>query len=133
MVSFDGGRATITGTFTYDISTDSLTNVVVTLTGSTYAGSYNEAFSPWNTASELGLATTANSYLLQLEFGANLDGSPVPLSTMGGYNGPLGNEENVFTTGGVEYASTSDVPEPATMAVLATGLMGLGWMRRQRG
>lgn len=56
------GAGTITGGFTYDSTTSTLSIISVTLTGSTaFAGTYTYTYAPWNDASDLGLMYAANS------------------------------------------------------------------------
>jgi len=133
-----GGTGTLSGGFTYDISTTTLTNINVTLSGTAYAGTYDFTYDPWNTSNPtvLGLMVDANSnaidtHMLLLYFASNLDGSPgtTALTFAFGYNPqPVpGNNELSVLSGGV-----TTTPLPAALPLFAGGLGVLGLMARRR-
>jgi hypothetical protein len=135
------GPGTITGGFSYDSNTATLSAINITVTGSTgFASTYTYAYAPWNDASDIGVMHAANSAsnnvfaMLDLQFGSALNGSPGedPLVGLGGYNVPGGGCCNFIgstLTGGVTIAA---VPEPSTWAMMLLGFAGVGFMAYRR-
>ena len=128
---------TITGSFTFNTSTDALSAVNVTLSGSPSYFSPNpiifvDPFAPFNAGNTNFGFANASTLLLALEF-QGLGGSSSPLAGGAFYNGQGNN--NAFAgpvSGGVETATT---PLPAALPLFVTGLgaMGLfGWRRKRK-
>ena len=138
-----GGTGALSGTFTYDISTTTLTNIDVVLSGTPYSGTYSYSYDPWNTSNPtiLGLMVDSNSnsidtHMLLLYFASNLNGTPgiTLLTNAFGYNPQPtpGNNTLTVLSGGVALATT---PIPAALPLFATGLgvtALLGWRAGKR-
>jgi hypothetical protein len=143
-VVFFGETGTLSGTFTYDIATTTLTNIDVTLSGTAYAGTYDYTYDPWNTSNPtiLGLMVDANSnqidtHMLLLYFASNLDGSPgtTALTDAFGYNPqPVpGNNTLAVLSGGVAVAAATPLPAALPLFVSGLGALGLlGWRRKRK-
>ncbi len=134
------GTDTVTGSFTYDTSTDMLTNVNVMLTGaSVYSGTYRYEFSHFDSKAPASVGISAvgdnndNGDLLYFAFSSGSIGSnSLSLVGFAAYNGPLGNEFASGISGGIALAQAAAVPEPASLAVMVGGLALLGFTRKRR-
>lgn len=140
-----GGDGTLSGTFTYDITSNTLTNIDVTLSGSAYAGTYAYTYAPWNFANptSLGLMVDANSnqidtHMLLLYFASGLDGSPgiTALTDAVGYNPQPNPGNNLLAVlgGGVTVAAATPLPAALPLFASGLGVMGLlAWRNKKRG
>ena len=131
---------TFTGGFTWDTSTDKMTNINVTVSGPTgFAGTYqytnfdNSQTATFQSVPDVSLGQCC---LLELTFNSPPDGSPglVELLDVAAFNlpGHGGWFDNGINAGGVEVAAT---PLPAALPLFATGLGGLGllgWRRKRK-
>lgn len=144
-----GGTAILSGGFTYDSVTSSLTSIEIYVGGATPFANplpYTFEYAPWNLnePTSLGVMYAANSAddsvfaMLFISFDSTLDGSPgiSNMTQLAAYNGPFGNSFNCVAlgcvSGGVQVAASA-VPVPAAAWLFGSGLLGLiGVTRRKK-
>ena len=134
------GTQSFSGGFTYDVTTKSLTNVNVVMTGNVNTV-FNGTWSSWNGNRYIGLTSAGdnndNGVMAFLQFQYALDGLNSPSLFVSGsgngiYNTAYGNAfSGSGATGGLVVAPT-DVPEPAPFLLLSAGLLFLGMVRKQK-
>ena len=147
-ITVPGYTETITGSFTFSTSTDAVSAVDITLSGSpSYFGAapapnpitFLYTYSPFNYLNRQFYFTYAaddlSSYFFVLVFGGGspfygLGGTSSPLVLYPElYNGPVGNLLAQSVSGGVEVAPT---PLPAALPLFAGGLGVVGLFARRR-
>jgi hypothetical protein len=134
---------TITGSFTFDTSTDTLSAINITLSGSPSYFipnpiTFRYGFTPFNVGNQaFGIAyagpNDSSSYLMAIQF-YGLGGTSSPLAAGSFYNGPYGNASSEAggggaVSGGVNIAAT---PLPGALPLFAGGLGVMGFLARRR-
>jgi hypothetical protein len=115
---------TLNGSFTFDTTTDTESDVTITLVGpAPFAGEYHQT-----SGVSLGGNQEIEAGDLALVFADALDVSPDPLMIV---RFSLEQLEDASPTGSAVFA-TAAVPEAGSLALLGTALAGLGVIGRRR-
>jgi hypothetical protein len=122
----------ITGSFTYDPSTFTVSAISITLSGgSAYDGTYTNSSAPCGSCESINAELGAG--ILDVYFNDDLGGSPDGLEEVQWESlSPPSLAFGTSPTGGVEFASTSPVPEPSSLFLLVPTVAVLGLLRRRK-
>ena len=115
---------TITGSFTFNVTTDVETSVQVTLTGNPpYAATYTQIAAM--NINGFNVVAFNGSTEIDITFNSLLEVSPDPLFSVQYF--PMGGfaVRDLSPTGEVVFASVTATPEPASFALLGIALGGL--------
>lgn len=143
----DGGTAS--GSFTYDADTNMYSNISITTTAGSILGgnTYTLVDTPNSNAEDPRYFIALDSFssdlagvhFLTTQFDSNLTNLGGTVGIIGFLEGTCGNAicslyssdapTRIPVSGSV--SSTTSVPEPATLALLGFGLIGLGFARRK--
>jgi PEP-CTERM motif len=121
------GVESITGSFEYNTTTNSVSLPSVTLSGAgPESGSYTSLTAI--TSNSIEIENLANGDELTLRFGSSFGAANEPLTAVD-YAGSI-NFDTGAVTGGAVIASA--VPEPSTWAMMILGFAGLGFIAYRR-
>jgi hypothetical protein len=130
-LTFSAGDAFGSGSFTFDPSTDTYSNVNITMGDGFASATYTAAEAGSTAAEYIGNSSVFTFNVLELFFSPALDGSSVsPIVSPSGPSDQFG-DNTFFITGGAAVP-IGEIPEPSTLSLLSGILMGLLLVRALR-
>jgi len=94
---------------------------------------YDGAVQAYDAINQIIPTAIGDSYDVSFEYADTAPGGTYqPLSTNGNVTDTGGNGRDMFVYAGAEIPVTSEVPEPASLVLLGSGMLGLAAFRRRR-
>jgi hypothetical protein len=136
-----GGADTLTGTFTVDFTTNTLTATAITVSGNVIPGVDPPVPTLFGTPNDLspnevGAQNPGGQFVVvHLVFQDNLGNSPDAITQVNFTQGSIGLNVMSLTASGTATPETGATPLPAALPLFATGIGGLGllgWRRKRK-